>query len=152
MMNEPQFDTLREKIAWQKAERLARYERFAETFLAATRAGQAAFDAAEPEVMVVQRHANQFDPESPVVQEWREPEGVCGFAWVSVSPATSSFARWLIKGGFASKAYRGGVNIRIPSRSQSYTRKMAYARAMADVLRASPDLSDLKIYPGGRID
>lgn len=152
MMNEPQFDTLREKIAWQKAERLARYERFAETFLAATRAGQAAFDAAEPEAMVVQRHANQFDPESSVVQEWVEPEGICGFAWVNVSPATSSFARWLVKGGHAVSVYGGGVNIWTRNRSQSYERKMAYAHAMADVLRASPDLAGLRIYAGGRVD
>ena len=44
---------------------------------------------------------------------WHAPEGVCGFAWVKVSPGNSSFAKWLVKNKMARKGYYGGVEINI---------------------------------------
>jgi len=61
--------------------------------------------------------------------------GVCGFAWVKIQPATSSFARWLKKNDLARKGYGPGIDISISAYGQSMTRKAAYAGAFASVLR-----------------
>lgn len=152
-MNEtPEFATLRDKIRWEKEQRAKRYARFAEIFAAAQEAGRAAHDAAAPAPMVVERHTNPFDDSSPVEKRWAVSEGVCGFAWVRITPGNSSFARWLVKEGHASKAYGGGIQVRVRTAGQSYERKMAYADAMADVLKSAPELKDLRIFAQGRLD
>jgi hypothetical protein len=69
-------------------------------------------------------------PNSPV---YHCNEGMCGFAWVVIRPATSSFARWLRKNNFARTGYTGGLHIWISDHNQSYERKLAHARAMAEV-------------------
>lgn len=75
-------------------------------------------------------------------------EGVCGFAWVNVTPGTSSFARWLKKTGKAHKSYYGGVDIWIGDYNQSLDRKEAHAGAMAKVLQGY----GIKCYPMSRMD
>lgn len=63
-------------------------------------------------------------------------DGVCGFAWVQVKPGTSSFAKWLVKEGFARRdSYYGGVSVWIGDYNQSMQRKEAHASAMAEVFR-----------------
>ena len=75
-------------------------------------------------------------------------DGPCGFAWVTVKPGTSSFAKWLVKQGYASKAYGGGVQIWISEHNQSLERKTAHARVMAERLREY----GFKAYSNSRID
>lgn len=63
-------------------------------------------------------------------------DGICGFAWVSVRPGTSSFAKWLVKNDYAKRdSYAGGVCIWIGDYNQSMQRKEAHADAMAEVFR-----------------
>jgi hypothetical protein len=67
-------------------------------------------------------------------QEWYEPEGVCGFAWVRIKGNTP-FGRWARGQGIARKAYGGGLQIRIRDYNQSMDRKYAHANAYALTLR-----------------
>lgn len=60
-------------------------------------------------------------------------EGVCGFASVIITPATSSFVKWLKKNDIGSKHWKRGWQIWVSQFGQSYDRKRAYARAMAEV-------------------
>lgn len=75
-------------------------------------------------------------------------DGVCGFAWVNITPGTSAFARWLKKEGLAHKSYDGGVNIWISDYNQSLQKKEAHAEAMAKVLTEN----GFKAYPRSRMD
>ena len=62
-------------------------------------------------------------------------DGVCGFAWVNIKPATHSFSRWLKANGLGRQDdYAGGVTIWISDYDQSMQRKYAYAAAFAKVL------------------
>lgn len=80
------------------------------------------------------------------------PEGNCGFAWVTIKPATSAFARWLKKQ--VNDQYRihkgcyGGLELWPAGRSQSHERKLAWAEAVACRLRAA----DVEAYAGDRLD
>lgn len=89
--------------------------------------GTEAGNKARPDAIIVTDHRTG--------QEWHEPEGMCGFAWVNITPGTSSFARWLTKNGYAHKSYYGGVDLWIAGFGQSYDRKQAAAFAMAALLR-----------------
>ena len=112
-------------------------------------AGEKAFRDAVPTPMVVYTPANMLgslmggddggaDPSQPVYQV---NEGVCGSAWVKITPGGSRFARWLVKEGRGrSDSYAGGVNLSLYTvcgerGSQSLTRWEAAARAVASVLR-----------------
>lgn len=149
----PEFGSLREKIAYEKAERAARYARFEALFQEAWEAGRAAAEACVPTTMIVGSPStplgNDIDPTQPI---YVETEGPCGFAWVKVNPATSSFGHWLVKTDRGRTSYPRGVQIWISGYGQSYERKSAHAVAMADVLKASPLLEGLRIYAGGRLD
>lgn len=74
--------------------------------------------------------------------------GVCGFSEVIVKPGNSRFANWLKKNKLASRAYGGGVSIWVSDFGQSYTRKMAYAGAFAQVLRSE----SINASARGRLD
>lgn len=112
-------------------------------------AGVEAAEAAVPTPMVVQERENPFDDNSPIVRQYAPVmSGVVGFAWVSIYPATSTFARWLKKNGRARPAYQGGLQIWVSGYGQSYERKMAYAGAYARVLTEA----GFKAYAGGRLD
>lgn len=149
----PEFGSLREKIAFEKAERLERYRQFRILFLEAREAGLRAGIAAVPPVMIVGSPTtplgSDIDPTKPI---YVENEGPCGFAWVKVTPGTCSFARWLVKEGFGRQAYPKGVSIWIGDHGQSLARKEAHAQAMAAVLNASPLLEGVRIYAGSRMD
>ena len=73
--------------------------------------------------------------------DFREKHGepwYCGFAWVKITPATSSFARQLRKAGVVDKvAWDGGYDIWNPggSHTQSMDIKEHGAAAYADTLR-----------------
>ena len=89
-----------------------------------------------PTPMIVQQRANPFDDSSPVIKEWYVSAGMCGFAWVTVRPATSSFARWLKRvKGWETDRYAGGMLFWVSAFGQSYERKLAFAQAFAAALR-----------------
>jgi len=62
-------------------------------------------------------------------------DGLCGFAWINISPARGAFVIYLksIKAG--SKGYYGGYEIWVREFGQSVDRKSAFAGAFAEVLR-----------------
>ena len=145
-----QYATLREKIAAEKAERAVRYEQFAEWLKEAHSAGMVAGIGAEVEPMVVQQHMNMLDAASPVAKSYFVEGGVCGFAWITVRPANSSFALWAKKnsGDRWSKDYYGGLSLHVHEFGQSMQRKQAYAHAYVDVLCGH----GIKAYAHSRMD
>lgn len=86
-----------------------------------------------------------FDENEPT---YYVASGVCGFAWVAITPATSSFARWVAKNKGARKGYYGGLEFSIRGYGQSYEKKLAAAQAMAAVLQAA----GVSAYAGSRLD
>lgn len=112
-------------------------------------AGCAAAEANVPVPMIVQERASPLNDNSPVTRSWHVSEGVCGFAWITVKPGTSSFARWLVKNDLARSAYEGGVSIWVSSYGQSMERKEAYAHAFAKVLREN---GISRAWAGSRMD
>lgn len=124
-------------------------------------AGVAAMEATRPTPMVVYEADGLTDQPKPGGQSWYVPEGPCGFAWVTIRPATTGFARWLkryrfhaerpvleAEGGHWGKAYYGGYQFWVWRGGQSYELKLAYANAYAEVLREA----GIDAYPGGRLD
>lgn len=144
-----QYATLRDKIRAEKIERETRYAGFAELLTRAREAADAAGSAATPKPMGVVEPSDPMDPNSPIRRAWHVREGACGFAWVAVHPANSSFARWAIKHGYADRsAYDGGIKFHIRGFGQSADRKYAAAMAMEAVLRAA----GLEAYAQSRLD
>jgi hypothetical protein len=118
-----------------------------EIYLAAHKAGLKALWGVTPTPMIVFERANPFDENSEIVDAECVPEGLCGFAWVVIRPASSDFARWLLKNDLA-RRHEGGVRIWIYEGVQSVERKRAYAQAFAEVLSANGIAS----YTGSRLD
>lgn len=115
----------------------------------AREAGNAAGKAAAPTPMVVGTPTHPLGNDlDPTKKMYFVEGGVCGFAWVNVSPGTSSFARYLVKVGAARRSYDGGVDIWVSQYGQSMQRKEAHARAMAEVLRDG----GVKAYASSRMD
>lgn len=112
-------------------------------------AGMAAGEAALPTPMHVVQRVNPFDDNSPVKRDCGlVMDGVCGFAWIKIRPATGSFARWAKTQGLGHKAYTGGYDIRVRGFGQSMERKAAYADAYAAVLNEA----GIKAYSESRMD
>lgn len=123
-----EFKTLAEKISADTAARKARYTEFELWWAEAEARGTEAALAVTPNPMTVQEVSSG--------QTWHVSEGVCGFAWVVVTPGSSSFARWAYKFKKARSEYGGGVCVRyVGEFGQSYERKRAFAAAFAGVLR-----------------
>lgn len=97
--------------------------------------GYIAGTMALPKPMVLVAHANPADDSSPVTERVVVNEGPCGFAWVTVRPATCAFAQWLKKNGLARVGYHGGMQMPVHLFNQSITRKERYADAFAAELR-----------------
>jgi hypothetical protein len=130
----------------------ARREReahFAAVWARALAAGKAAGQAAVPTPMIVSEADGLSGSPKPGGQSWYVSEGVCGFAWVTVKPGTSPFARWLKARGDASKGWAGGVYYWVSDFGQSMVRKEAAAAAIAEVLR---DELGVRAYAGSRMD
>lgn len=75
-------------------------------------------------------------------------DGLCGFAWVTVSPARGAFVNWLKANGIGSKGYYGGYEIWVREFGQSVDRKSAFAGAFAEVLGKY----GITAYTGSRLD
>lgn len=67
-------------------------------------------------------------------KSWFEPEGMCGFAWITIKPASCLAAKVAKEKFGARKAYDGGVQIWVREFDQSIARKQAYANAFTAVL------------------
>lgn len=122
----PKYNSLREKIRAEKAEREARYQEYATHWDAAWKEGMRAASEAKPRPMLVMDgDGNQVD---------YVPDGPCGFAWLNV-PGNTSFGRWLKKAGMARPDYPTGLSVWISAYEQSHDRKAAHAYAMARYLQ-----------------
>ncbi len=75
-------------------------------------------------------------------------DGLCGFAWVNISPARGAFVNWLKTQGIGSKGYYGGYEIWVREFGQSVDRKSAFAGAFAEVLNKY----GITAYTGSRLD
>lgn len=62
-------------------------------------------------------------------------EGLCGFAWINISPARGAFVTYLKSINAGHKGYYGGYEIWVREFGQSVDRKSAFAGAFAEVLR-----------------
>ena len=131
-------------------EKQARDAKWQALWDAAHVAGMVAGEAAVPTPMVVVERSNPLDDRSPVVQQYTPViDGACGFAWVVVYPGNCSFALWAKKHQQARSEYGGGMCVKwVGEFNQSMTRKEAYARAFAEVLRGA----GLKAYSSSRMD
>ncbi len=92
-----------------------------ELWLGAKLAGSDAANAHTPQPMHIRGYAPILD-------------GVCGFAYITIKPATGAFVRWLKSQGIGHKAYYGGWEISVREYGQSMERKEAHARAAAQYL------------------
>lgn len=128
-----------------KADKAAAFQRLYDQ---AHLAGLAAGRAAIPDPMFVQGQGRDENGAPIVINYPPVLDGVCGFAWVTIRPGTSSFARWLVKNGYGRSAYGGGVQVWVGYFNQSLTRKEAYASAFAKVLQEA----GITAYSGSRID
>ena len=63
-------------------------------------------------------------------------DGLCGFAWVNISPARGAFVTYLKSRELGHKAYYGGYEFFVHEFGQSVDRKSAFAGAFAEVLRS----------------
>jgi hypothetical protein len=151
-MQVSEYGSLKEKIAAESKARKAKYAAFEAAYAKAAAAGQAAGEAAKPRAMMVVQPSNPLNDNSVPKAMWHVPEGVCGFAWVKVSPGNSPFANWLKKNKLARKAYGSGVDIWISAFGQSMERKEACAYAMAKVLNEELASNSLQIYASSRMD
>lgn len=112
-------------------------------------AGMKAGEGITPEPMVVNTHSSPpVFGNTPIVARSIVNDGVCGFAWVAIRPANSSFALWLKKNNLGRSGSYGGIHVWVHQFNQSYTRKSAYAAAFAGVLQKA----GIKAYPDSRID
>ena len=128
------YARLREKIAAEKKERLVRYRYFEEVWYKAVTAGNKAAETVVPTTMIVSQHANQLDDCSPIVNQWAEPEGPCGFAEIRLPKGNTSFAHWAKKNAGFRKHYHGGLSHWVSAFGQSMVRKEAFARSAVGVL------------------
>jgi hypothetical protein len=108
---------------------------------AAEAAGYAAAEACTPRPMHVV-DATSGTRYEPVM------DGVCGFAWITIRPATSALAKYLKSAGKGRPAYGGGLQVWVSQFNQSMQKKEAYAYAYAKVLTEA----GFNAYAGSRMD
>ena len=131
---------------------------YADVLRKANQAGLAAAEAAVPTPMTVYEADGLSDRPKPGGKSWYVPEGVCGFGWVEGVKGNSAFGRWVKKNRFNQrsenghwgKGYPSGYQFWVSYGGQSYERKVAFARAFAQVLRESGVAPDA--YGTGRLD
>ena len=118
-------------------------------FANALEAGIKAGNSANPTPMVVGTPTtflgNDIDYDK---KTYYVPDGVCGFAWVVIKPATSSLALRAKQLGLGHKEYGGGYSISVREHGQSLERKEKHARAYAKVLSDA----GVNAYSQSRID
>ena len=125
------------------------HKRFSAVWQMARKAGLEAGSNNSPTPMVVSEADVLTGKRLENGRSWFVSEGVCGFAWVKVSPGNCSFARWLVKNKLGRTAYNGGVDIWISDFNQSMERKSACAEAMAEIFRKE---LGVRAYGDSRMD
>lgn len=134
-----EIENLRKVLGMDTVREVGRTLSFPEVLDAAYAAGVKAGDACVPKPMLV---ADTMGPE-----RWVVPSGVCGFAYIKLTPATQFFAKWFrtqweakleqkypaISFGLTA-SYSGGYDINVRAFNQSMEKKMAFASAFAAVL------------------
>lgn len=119
-------------------------EDLAEILCRAHLAGMAAGNAVVPESMVTAAW-----PTLPQNRRtYHVPDGVRGFAWVTIRPGSCAAAKYAKKHFHAARGYHGGVEVWVSAFGQSMDRKYAYAKAFAAVLRAA----GIRAYAYARTD
>jgi hypothetical protein len=129
----------------------ARDAEYAALYAKAHEAGMAAGNAHKPTPMIVGSPSTPLGNDvDPTQKTWYVESGVCGFAWIKIGDARSSFARWLRRTGKVREAsYGGGYSIWVHEFGQSMERKERYARAFAEVLREG---GIERVYAQSRMD
>lgn len=139
-----QFNSLREKIAYETEQRKKRYAEFEALLSVAHEKGLAAGYAVNPRPMVVVESDLAGNPKG---QSYYCSEGLCGFAYVTLTKGNSSFALWAKKQGYFRKGYKS-TTMSVSDFNQSVERKEAYAHAYAQVLRNA----GIDCYASSRLD
>ena len=148
-LTKQQASELIEKYKAEKPAKADKEKAFQDIWDKAHEAGLNAGKNAIPTPMIVQERENPLDDNSKLKKLYHVSEGACGFAWVNIKPATSSFARWMKKQGLARPdSYYGGITVWISEFGQSITRKEAYGSAFAKVLQNN----GIKAYMSSRMD
>ena len=121
----------------------------------AVKKGYAAVEVAKVVPMVVQEHQNMLNDNSPVVKSWNVEGGCCGFAWISIRPASKAgrndcpFVKWLrTKGIGRFDDYEKSWSIWVSDFGQSMQRKETYADMVAAVLQEN----GIRAYSHSRMD
>lgn len=139
-----EFSSLREKIAFETQQRKEKYAGFEALMSVAHQKGLEAGNAVNPRPMQVVETDLMGKPIGKVYQC---NEGLCGFAYVSLSKGNSSFALWAKKKGYFKKGYKDTV-LSVSLFNQSVERKESYAHAFAQVLRNA----GIDCYAWSRLD
>jgi hypothetical protein len=138
------FNSLREKIVYETNQRKQRYAGFEALVSVAHQKGIEAGNAITPNAMqVVQTDLSG----NPIGKVYTCSEGLCGFAYVTLSKGNSSFALWAKKKGYFRKGYNGTF-LSVQLFNQSVERKEAYANAYAQTLRNA----GIDCYSHSRLD
>lgn len=136
----------------ERLERASRQDQYQQWIYAMSALAEAAYLATTPQAMVVYETAGLTDIPKKNGNSWYVSEGVCGFAWIVIKPATSSFAKWLIKNKIGYKNYYGGwvipMSYLIPNMTQSMERAESAARCCAKFLRDQ----NINAYAESRMD
>ena len=136
-------------IAEKRKIQAEKYAHYINVWYEANEEGIRKANEAKPTPMVIEEHSNPLDDSSPVIKQWVEPLGVCGFASIIVHPGNSSFAVWAKNNCNATRNYYGGMTIkRVYEYGQSLELKTAYAEGFAATLRKY----GIKAYVDSRID
>jgi len=129
----------KEMCLLQEANRTAREAQYQDWMTALVSIAEAAYLNAQPAPMAVYETAGLSDAPAPGGRSWNVSEGVCGFAWVTIRPATSSFARWLSKNNIGYKHYISGwqipMHVFVGQMGQSLERAEAASMAVSKFLR-----------------
>jgi hypothetical protein len=133
-----EFNTLREKIAYEKQARLEKYAQYEALLSVAHSKGLEAGRDCRPIPMYVLENNIPIDCID---------DGACGFAWIAFAGNTS-WAKWAKKRGIARYNYPKGLCVWVSEFGQSVDRKAAYAGAFAQVLRNA----GIDCYAASRLD
>ena len=142
-----------EMVNQQNFDRANRDERFRKVWEEAYVRGQKAGASFTPTPMIVKRHVDPLDDSSCVEESHFVGEGVCGFALLIFRPGNHPFVNWLRKHPRyrVHKHYYGGCSYSIMSFGQSFEKKLACARAMADYFREA-NIEGLRVSVDSRLD
>lgn len=124
-MTTHKFNSLREKIAHDKAERIALRAKFAQDLADSFAVAQAKAEAVTPEPMLIR---NTMTGEVHTV-----PDGPCGFAWITVRPRNCKLAKFC-EGelGWRNSSWHKRIELSVQAFGQSHTLKETFAQAFAE--------------------